>query len=264
MNQVISKDGTKIAYDKQGQGLGVVLVDGALSFRSFGPMPELAKLLSRNFTVIDYDRRGRGDSSDTKPFAVDREIEDIEALIGEVGGSAYLYGVSSGACLALEATIKLGDKIKKLALYEPPYKSGENTLEEWQKYNENLKKSLAENRRGDAVALFMALVGVPSEQIEGMRKAPMWPMLESVAPTLLYDAAAMGVNRSVPIERASHITAPTLVMHGGAGLPFMKQTAIALSKAIPNAQFRTIEGQTHAVASEVIAPVLEEFFKSQN
>ncbi len=262
MNKVISKDGTEIAYDKQGQGPAIILVDGALSFRSFGPMPELAKLLSTNFTVVDYDRRGRGESSDTKPFAVEREIEDIEALIENVGGSTYLYGISSGACLAIEAAIKLGDKVKKLALYEPPYKSGENTLEEWIEYKRRLTEFLAENRRGDAVALFMSFVGTPADQIEGMRKSPMWPMFEAVAPTLLYDAAATGANRKVPIERVSHITASTIVMHGGAGAPFMKQTALTLSKAIPNAKFRTIEGQTHAVASEVIAPVLVEFFKN--
>ena len=262
VNKVLSRDGTQIAYEKQGQGPTVLLVDGALSFRSFGPMPELAKLLSTNFTVVDYDRRGRGESGDTKPFAVEREIEDIEALMEEVGRSIYLYGVSSGACLAIEAAIKLGDKVKKLALYEPPYKSGENALEEWREYNQLLTQFLAENRRGDAVALFMRFVGTPAGQIEGMRKAPMWPMLESVAPTLLYDAVAMGADRKVPIERVSHISASTLVMHGGAGVPFMKQTALTLSKAVPNAKFRTVEGQTHAVASEVIAPVLVEFFKS--
>ncbi len=261
MNKVVSKDGTEIAYDKQGQGPAVILIDGALSFRSFGPMPELAKLLSTNFTVIDYDRRGRGESTDTKPFAVEREIEDIEALMEDVGGAIYLYGVSSGACLAIEAAIKLGTKVKKLALYEPPYKSGENTLEEWIEYNQRLTEFLAKNLRGDAVALFMSFVGTPPDQIEAMRKAPMWSMLESVAPTLLNDAAAIGADRKVPIERVSHITASTLVMHGGAGVPFMKQTALTLSKAIPKAEFRTIEGQTHAVASEAIAPVLEEFFR---
>lgn len=261
MNNVISKDGTKITFDKQGQGPPVILVDGALSFRLFGPMPELAKLLSTNFTVIDYDRRGRGESGDTKPFAVDREIEDIEALIDSIGGVACLYGVSSGACLSLEATIKLGNKVKKLALYEPPYKSGENALQEWREYNRKLQEFLVENHRNNAVALFMTLVGIPVDQIEGMRKTPMWQMLESVAPTLLYDAAAMGVNRKVPLERVLQITTPTLVMHGGAGLPFIKQTALTLSKAIPNAEFRTIEGQTHAVSSEAIAPILAEFFK---
>ena len=243
MNKVNSKDGTEIAYDNQGEGPAVILVDGALGYRSFGPMPELAKQLSTHFTVVTYDRRGRGNSGDNKPFAVEREIEDIEALIDEVGGFAYLYGISSGACLAIEAAIKLGDKVKKLAIYEAPYKSGENSLEEWLEYNQQLTKLLTENRRGDAVALFMRFVGTPPDQIEGMRKAPIWPMFENVAPTLLYDAAAMGVNRKVPIERLSHITALTLVMHGGTGHPFMKQTAQTLSKAIPNAEFRTIKAK---------------------
>jgi pimeloyl-ACP methyl ester carboxylesterase len=260
MNKVVSKDGTEIAYDKQGQGPAVLLVDGALGYRSFGPMPELAKLLSTQFTVVTYDRRGRGNSGDNKPYAVEREIEDIEALIDEVGGFAFLYGISSGAFLALEAAIKLGAKVKKLAIYEAPYKSGENALEEWIEYNQQLTKFLAENRRGDAVSLFMRFVGTPTDQIEGIRKASMWSMLEAIAPTLLYDAAAMGSNRKVPIERLSHITASTLVMYGGAGIPFIKQTALTLSKAIPNAEFRTIEGQTHAVASEDIAPVLAKFF----
>jgi pimeloyl-ACP methyl ester carboxylesterase len=260
MNKVVSKDGTEIAYDEQGQGPAVLLVDGALGYRSFGPMPELAKLLSIRFTVVTYDRRGRGDSGDNKPYAVERKIEDIEALIDQVGGFAYVYGISSGACLALEAAVKLGAKVKKLAIYEAPYKLGENALEEWMEYNQQLTKLLTENRKGDAVTLFMRFVGTPSDQIEGMRKAPMWPMFETVAPTLLYDAAAMGANRKVPIERLSHIAASTLVMHGGAGHAFMKQTTLTLSKAIPNAEFLTIEGQTHAVASEAIAPVLAKFF----
>jgi pimeloyl-ACP methyl ester carboxylesterase len=225
-------------------------------------MPELAKLLAPHFTVVTYDRRGRGNSGENKPYAVEREVEDIEALIDEVGRFAYLYGISSGACLALEVAIKLGDKVKKLAIYEAPYKSGENAPEEWREFNKQLTKLLATDRRGDAVALFMTLVGTPPNQIEDMRKAPMWSTFEAVAPTLAYDASTMGEDRSVPAERVSHITAPTLVMHGGAGFPFMKQTALTLSRAIPNAEVRTLEGQTHAVASEAIAPVLAEFFKS--
>jgi pimeloyl-ACP methyl ester carboxylesterase len=262
MSKVFSRDGTEIAFDKKGQGPTVILVDGALGYRSFGPMPELAKLLSTSFTVITYDRRGRGDSGDTKPYAVEREIEDIEALIAEVGGSVYLYGISSGACLALETAIKLGDKVEKLAIYEPPYKSGEAAAEEWRAYNKLLAAFLAEGRRGDAAALFLAFVGTPAEQVEGMRHAPIWSMLEGVAPTLLYDAVAMGSDRLVSTERASRVTASTLIMHGGAGEPFMKETALALSRAIPNAKFRTIEGQTHAVTSEAIVPVLKEFFEN--
>lgn len=260
--KVISKDGTEIGYEKQGKGPTVILVDGALGFRSLGWSNELAKLLSSQFMVITYDRRGRGESSDNKPFAVKREIEDIEELIDKHGGYAYLYGVSSGACLGLEAAIELDGKIKKLAMFEPPYNSDENSRQEWENYRKNLRKALAENHRGDAVALFMKLVGVTDDQIERMRQMPMWSMLESVAPTLEYDAAAVGLNSSVPFDRVSHVTAQVLVMYGDRSYPFMKDTALMLSKVIPNAQLRALKGQTHEAPSDVIAPVLIEFFKN--
>ncbi len=261
MGKVISKDGTKIAYDRIGQGPTLVLVDGALAFRAFGSMPELAKLLSPYFTVVTYDRRGRGESGETKPFAVEREIEDIEALIDEFGSEAYLYGMSSGGCLAIEATIKLGERVKKLALYEPPY--NDNNPTEWKEYTRKLKEFLDANLRGDAAALFMAFVGTPAEQINGMRKSPIWSIFESEAPTLWYDAAAMGGEIcSVPIKKVSTIRVPTLIMNGAAGASFMKETALTLSKAIPNAKYKAIEGQTHAIPPETVAPVLIEFFKS--
>ena len=263
MNKVISKDGTQIAYETKGTGPAVILVDGALCYRSFGPMQHLAELLSPHFTVYTYDRRGRGGSSNSKPYAVEREVEDIEALIQRAGGSAFVYGISSGACLALEAAIKLGDKIRKLALYEPPYNSENTARQEWRKYREQLEKLLAANRRGDAVALFMKFVGTPADQINGMRQAPMWPMFEAVAPTLAYDAAAMGEDRTAPVKRVSNVHVPALVMDGGANLafiPFMHDTATALGKAIPHAQHRTLEGQTHDVNLEILAPVLVEFF----
>ena len=265
MAKVTSKDGTEIAYDKLGSGPAVILVEGALGHRSFGA-PRLAELLAPQFTVYTYDRRGRGDSSDSKPFAVEREIEDIEALIDDAGGSASVYGISSGACLVLEAAFELGKKIRKIALYEPPYNSDKATAPAWKEYRQQLKQLLAADRRGDAVALFMQFVGVPAEQIDGMRHAPMWPGLESVAPTLIYDADAMGGdNRSVPAERAARLTVPALIMDGGANLafmPFMHATATELAKALPHAQHRTLEGQTHDVKAEVIAPVLAEFFVS--
>jgi pimeloyl-ACP methyl ester carboxylesterase len=263
MTTVTSKDGTKIAYEKHGTGPAVILVDGAICYRGFGPMPHLSELLAPHFTVFTYDRRGRGDSSNSKPFAVAREVEDIEALIQEAGGEAFVYGISSGACLALEAAIQLGDKIKKLALYEPPYNSETTALQQWKEYRRKLAESLAADRRGDAVVLFMQLVGTPAEQIEGMRQAPMWSMFEAVAPTLAYDADAMGEDRSAPVKRAAAVTMPTLIMDGGANLtimPFMHETANALAKAIPHAQHRTLEGQTHDVSQEVLAPVLVEFF----
>ena len=265
MNTVTSKDGTKIAYDKKGQGPALILVDGALCYRGFGPMPGLADLLAPHFTVYTYDRRGRGQSTNGVPYAVEREVEDIDALIDAAGGTAYLYGISSGACLVLEAAMKLGSKASKLALYEPPYNPDPAARQQWKDYRKQLDQALSEGRRGDAVVLFMKLVGTPSEMVEGMRNAPMWPMFEAVAPTLEYDAAAMGDDRTAPVKRATAVAVPTLVMDGGANLtmlPFMHVSATALAEAIPNAQHRTLEGQTHDVQAPVIAPVLVEFFQS--
>src|SRR2546421_6870657 len=240
---VTSKDGTKIAYDKLGHGPAVILVAGAMCSRFFWSGPELAKLLARRFTVYNYDRRGRGDSGDTRPYAVTREIEDIEALIDEAGGSAYLYGHSSGAALILEAALRLGKKVKKLAMYEAPYNNDAEAGRAWKTYIKQLTEALAADHRGNAVALFMELVGTPADQIEAMRHAPAWPMLAAIAPTLAYDhSAIMGEGASVPTERAAMVTAPTLVMNGGASFPFMYDTAQALGKAIPHAQVRTLEG----------------------
>ena len=263
MNTVTSKDGTQIAYEQQGSGPSAILVDGALCYRFFGPMAELAELLSPHFTVYTYDRRGRGESGDTQPYRLEREVEDLEALVDEAGGSAFVYGISSGACLALEAAAKLGPKIKKLALYEPPYNADPAAQEQWVAYRKNLAETLAANRRGDAIVLFMKLVGGSDEGIAGMRQAPVWPMFEAVAPTLTYDAAAIGDGRVAPVERISHIRVPVLIMDGGENLklmPFMHETALRLAQALPNAQQRTLEGQTHDVNSEVLAPVLVDFF----
>jgi pimeloyl-ACP methyl ester carboxylesterase len=222
-------------------------------------MTDLAKLLAPRFTVYTYDRRGRGGSGDTRPYAVEREIEDIGALIQEAGGSARLFGTSSGACLVLEAAIKLGKKVNKLALYEPPYQSGNGARQAWRDYRKKLDEFLASGRRGVAVVLFMQFVGTPADQVEGMRQAPAWPIFEAVAPTLVYDAAAMGEDRSVPVKRAAKVASPALVMNGSA-IPFMLDTATSLAKAIPHAQQRTLEGQTHNVNLEILAPVLVEYF----
>jgi pimeloyl-ACP methyl ester carboxylesterase len=264
MRIVTSKDGTTIAFDQSGEGPMIMLVDGALQYRAFDQgMAQLADLLAQHFTVIHYDRRGRGDSTDTQPYAVEREIEDIEALIDEAGGSAFLYGISSGAALALEAAIKLGDKVKKLALYEAPYNDDDNARQAWKEYRLQLKELVAAGRAGDAVGLFMMLVGMPADQLDGMHQHPMWPLWEAIGLTLAYDAAAMGEDGSVPTERATNIAVPTLIMNGGASeWSFMHITAVALANAIPTAQHRTLEGQTHEVAAEALAPVLIEFFKA--
>jgi pimeloyl-ACP methyl ester carboxylesterase len=261
MRTVMSKDGTPIAFDQSGQGPALILVAGALCARLSWSGPELAKLLASHFTVYNYDRRGRGDSGDTRPYAVTREVEDIEVLIDEAGGSANLYGHSSGGALALEATLQLGEKVKKLAIYEVPYNDDRGFQQAWREYIQQLTELLAAGRRGDAIALFMKFVGTPAEQIEGMRHTPAWPQLEAIAPTLAYDhTAILGNDLSVPIERAAQVRVPTLIMNGSASFPFMYETARTLSQAIPHAQLRTLEGQDHGPADDVLAPVLIEFF----
>ncbi|HEY6540525.1 MAG TPA: alpha/beta hydrolase [Ktedonobacteraceae bacterium] len=258
MRTVISKDGTPIAFDQSGQGPALILVAGALNIRL---RASLAARLAQRFSVFAYDRRGRGESGDTMPYAVEREVEDIDALITGAGGSAFLFGHSSGGALALEAAIQLGEKVKKLAIYEVPYNDDREFRRAWRAYIQQLTGLLAANRRGDAVALFMQFVGTPAGQIEGMRHSPDWPSLEAIAPTLAYDhAAIMGNDLSVPIERAAQVRVPTLIMNGSASFPFMYETARTLSQAIPHAQFRTLEGQDHGPADDVLAPVLEEFF----
>ena len=263
MKKVQSADGTTIAFDQSGKGPALILVDGALGQRAMdSETTQLAPLLAEHFTVLSYDRRGRGDSTDTQPYAVEREIEDIDALITEAGGSAFLFGISSGAALAMEAAIKLGDKVKKLAMYEAPYNDDEAARQAWRAYRKQLAEIVAQGRRGDALALFMLLTGMPADHLDRVRQHPMWPMWEAVALTLAYDAAAMGEDASVPTEKAASVAVPALVMDGSASYPFMHVTALALAQAMPHAQHRTLEGQTHEVAPQVLAPVLVEFFNS--
>jgi pimeloyl-ACP methyl ester carboxylesterase len=263
MNIVISQDGTKIAYDKLGDGPALILVDAAMCTRNSGAKPDLARLLAAHFTVYSYDRRGRGDSGDTLPYAAAREIEDIGALADDAGGTAYLFGYSSGACLALEAAVNLGGRIGKLAMYEPPYNDDPSVKQPWARYLERLTQALADGRRGDAVALFMRYVGVPEDQIDGMRQTPFWPAAQAIAPTLAYDhAGVIGGDVSVPAGLAGRVLVPALVLNGDASLPFMHGTAVTLSQAMPDGRQRTLAGQTHDIDAGVLAPVLVEFFGS--
>lgn len=256
-----SQDGTRIAYDKAGKGPALVLVNGALATRS--STAELVQLLSPHFTVYTYDRRGRGDSGDTKSYAVKREIEDLAAIIEAAGGSAHVYGKSSGAALAIQASASLGDKVKKLAIYEAPYSDAEGAAKEWKEFRIKFDRLLAANRRADAVTLFLKFVGTPDEALAKMKSTPAWSGMEAMAPTLAYDNAVLGDDRSVPVGVAVKIKTPTLVMNGGASagpMPFMRTTADKIAKAIPNAQRHTIEGQAHDVDSKVLVPILVRFF----
>ena len=260
MPKTTSKDGTPIAFDKLGQGPALILVGGAFQHRAIDlQTAQLAALLAPHLTVFHYDRRGRGESGDTPPYTIECEVEDIEALIVEAGGSAFVFGMSSGGVLALEASA-CGLAITKLALYEPPFNSGDSHARQAaENYTQQLTALLAENRRGDAAALAMTTWGAPAEAVAGMRQAPVWSLFESVAPTLAYDNAIMG-DGSVPADVAKAVKVPTLVLDGGNSPVIMKNAADGLAKALPNAQRRTLADQTHDVAPEVLAPVLVEFF----
>jgi pimeloyl-ACP methyl ester carboxylesterase len=260
MKTVTSKDGTPIAYTKSGEGAPLLLVDGAMCYRAFGPMGPLAASLAPHFTVYTYDRRGRGESGDTLPYAVEREVEDMDAIIQAAGGAAFVYGISSGAALALEAAIR-GLNITRLALYEPPYMVDQNLPRPPADYLAQLKALVAAGRRGDAVAYFMTKgIGMPEEAVAPMRNSPVWPMFEAIAPTLVYDATIMEGNNWQPPVQAASVTVPTLVMEGGDSPAWAGKASLALEKAIPDAQHRTLAGQTHEVAAEALAPALEKFF----
>ena len=277
---VTSKDGTTIAFNQLGKGPAVILVNGALGTRSHATPDSMADILSKQFTAIDYDRRGRGDSGDTPPYAVQREIEDIEALIDGAGGSAFLFGNSSGAILALEAARALPNKVKKLAMYEPPFIIDDSRPPLPEDYVEQLNEATTAGRPGDAVEIFMtkALL-IPPEFVAMMRNAPMsesfgdkegakppeWADMEKVAHTLAYDGMIVKdflAGKPLPPQRWVSFTAPTLVIVGGNSEPFFHDGAQALVDDMSNAQRRTLEGQDHAVSPSALAPVLIEFFKS--
>jgi pimeloyl-ACP methyl ester carboxylesterase len=262
MDKVLSKDGTVIAYDRIGEGHPLILVDGAMCSRAFGPMPRLAPLLAKHFTVYMYDRRGRGDSGDNGPYAREREVEDVEALIRHAGGSAFVAGLSSGGALALEAAAS-GLPIDKLAVYEPPYMVGAAEHHTRAGHDVKLKQLIAENRRGDAVRYFMRqMVNVPAIFVALMQLMPgTWSKLKAIAHTLPYDVAVMR-NFSLPAERLASITTPTLAMNGGKSDKRLQEAVQAVAKTVPNAQHRTLRGQTHNVKVSVLAPVLVEFFRS--
>jgi pimeloyl-ACP methyl ester carboxylesterase len=263
MNKVISRDGTPIAYDRLGSGPPLILVDGALCHRKFGPMPKLAPLLAKEFTVFMYDRRGRGGSGDTAPYAVEREVEDIDALIKEAGGSAFLYGVSSGAALALEAANR-GLAIRKVALYEAPFIIDDSRPPLPDDYVARLTGLIAANRRGEAVRHFMKAVGVPRIFIALMRFTPAWSKLKAVAHTLIYDTQIVHENqrgRPLPRTRWDSVAVPTLVAVGGKSPAWMQHAMESLARVVPRAERTTLAGQTHMVTAEAQAPMLVEFFK---
>ncbi len=255
MSTVTSKDGTSIAYTRRGIGPAVILATGALDDGSENA--PLAADLASDFTTYNYNRRGRGESGDNQQYSLQREIEDLEALIAEAGGSAHLYGVSSGGALILEASAA-GLSAGKLAVYEIPYMTDEEAVQVWQAYVAQLQTALAERRRGDAGELFMRLAGSSQEQIAEARHSHHWPGVEILAHTLAYDAACLGGGEP-PTDRLATIGHPTLVITGG-GNPLFETSADAIAASIPNSQRLTLEGQGHVVDPTVMASQLRRFF----
>ena len=255
---VTSKDGTKIAVDVLGSGPAIVLVSGGSVDR--GSNAGLAEVLKGDFTVHNYDRRGRGDSGDTLPYAVEREIEDIEAVIAAAGGSAHLYGSSSGAGLALEAAAA-GAFVDRLILWEPPYNldpAGRPPADSV----EQLDRMVAEGRRGDAATFFMVdMVRMPAEFAAFARTQPWWPAQEAIAHTLAYDARVMG-DYSVPTATAARVTVPTLILTGGASFPFFRPTAEAVVAAMPDARSAVLPDQEHNVDPAILGPAIAAFLKA--
>ena len=264
MKKILSKDGTAIAVERTGRGPSLVFVDGAMCYRASGPSQSMAAALAEHFTVFTYDRRGRGDSSDSTPYEVGREVEDLEAVIREAGGHAVVLGVSSGAALALEAANR-GVPITRLALYEAPFIVDDTRSALPDDFVPRMKTALAEGRRADAVKMFMKLVGVPSIFILLMRVMPAWPKLTAVAHTLPYDLTIVGPHqRGLPLSKTrwSGATMPTLVMDGGKSPAWMRNATRALAGVLPNATYRTLDRQTHMVKPKALTPPLVEFFRS--
>lgn len=263
VGKVFSKDGTALAFDRIGNGPPVILIDGALCYRGMGQSRELAELLAQHFTVFTYDRRGRGGSGDTAPYAVEREVEDIATLLSEAGGAAFVWGMSSGAVLALEAANRLSG-IKKLALYEAPFIVNDarpTTEDDWHR----ISAAVAADRRSDAVKLFLKSVGVPGFVRALMPlMVPMWSKLKAVAHTLPYDGAIVRDNqrgKPLPASRWASVTIPALVMDGGNSPAWMLHANRSLASVLPNAQYRTLKEQTHMLKPKAHAPMLVEFFK---
>ncbi|GGS87689.1 alpha/beta fold hydrolase [Nonomuraea spiralis] len=257
---VTSADGTVLAFDSCGAGPAVVLVNGAFGDRAHPTLAGVAAALSPWFTVVNYDRRGRGGSGDTLPYAVEREVEDLAAVIGAAGGTAMVFGGSSGAALALEAAAS-GLGITRLAVWEPPYHVDDSAPPLPDDFAERLAALVDAGEWEEAVERFMvAAAQVPVEAVAAMRADPSWSYLKGVARTLAYEAAVLGPGNRLPGARLAAITRPVLVLSGERSPGWMAAAALAVAAAVPGARHRVLEEQAHAVTAEALVPELLEFF----
>ncbi len=259
---VTSADGTSIAYEVFGAGPPLIAVCGATCDRAL--MRATAQALGEHFTTVDYDRRGRGDSGDTLPYAVDREIEDIAALIDRIGGPAHLYGHSSGAGLVLHA-VAAGLPVDEFVLHDPPYSPADDSArDEARRYGQTIRGLLAQDRRAEAIATFCRLTGLPDEVIDAMRGTPRWAELTALAPTLAYDSAVMGDienGGAVPEDVAARIPRPGVVLVGGQSPLFMAEVGRRLAHLLPQGRLHVLAGHGHVVPPDVLAPVVAEHLR---
>jgi pimeloyl-ACP methyl ester carboxylesterase len=258
MEAAKSADGTTIGFNRSGDGPALILVNGALSDAAAG-IP-LADLLAPKFTVFRYDRRGRGSSGDTAPYAADREIEDLGAIIAEAGGSASVYGHSSGGVIGLEAAARKLP-INRLAVYEPPYiVEGDRTVPA-PDLGARLRGLVSSGRRGEVVKIFLTeAVGMPPAVVAQMESSPAWPAMEAMAHTIPYEFELVGNGNGMPTGRLATIRVPTLAVDGGSSPDWARHSVREVAAVIPGARRITLEGQTHGADVRVLAPVLEEFF----
>ncbi|MEV6987169.1 alpha/beta fold hydrolase [Sphaerisporangium sp. NPDC051017] len=258
---VTSADGTTVAYDKSGSGPAVVLVQGGFSDRTHPIWAGLAAALSDEFTVYNYDRRGRGDSGDSESYEVEREIEDLAAVIEAAGGSAAVFGGSSGGALALRAAAA-GLPITKLAVYEPPFIIDDSRAPIAEDFREQLATLVAEGKRGEVVERFMVEAAeVPAEMVGPMRESPFWEGMKAVAHTLVYEAAVCGPGNRLPVEDLEKVEAPTLALAGGNSGAWMQSAGKAVAQTVPNAEFTVLDGHGHDIAPEALAPPLAAYFR---
>jgi pimeloyl-ACP methyl ester carboxylesterase len=253
-----SADGTRIAFDRMGDGPPLVVLGGIFNTRA--TTRALAEALSEHFTVLNPDRRGRGDSGDESPSAAEREVEDVAALLAEVGGEAALYGHSSGAGLALEAGAA-GLPITRLVLHEPPYADGSDEASaEARAMAQEILTALDEGRLGDAIKRFMRDFGLPPEALEATAADP--DML-AVAPSMAHDMAVMGEldGGALPVGKVRSISVPTLVVAGTASGDFFLDTANRVADLLPDGRLALLDGADHGAPPDVVAPVVTEFLR---
>ncbi|NGP46878.1 alpha/beta hydrolase [Bacillaceae bacterium SIJ1] len=260
MKRTHSKDGTRLAYDETGDGPPLIFITGATCFRTFEPVLNDASVFAHQFTVYNYDRRGRGDSGNTLPYSIERELEDIDVMIDAAGGKANLYGHSSGAILALEAAMRLGDKVEKIIIYDAPYANNVENLREFEKFSLEIGQLLDRERGEEALIHFLKGIGTPIEVIDGMfRQSPHWSTMIALAPTLAYDT--MLASQLPPIKQLARVTAQALMIVGEKSPADIHDVASQLKVAIPNAELITLTGQDHMPDPEAVLSVMSRFIK---